>query len=247
MKNFSVFIFSVLSIFSLSSKIIETQNIEDVLNYINKDTLVIYDIDNTIAKENNTTGWGGDQWLCAHVQNFINHGLERQKAWDLALPIYFEAQHSDGFGLEFVTENTFNVIKESQKKADKVIVLTARSYPLVQLTLSFLEKLGLNFLDNGFDEEFVFDKVPGKYTKGVFFCGAGNKGESLIELFKRINYWPKRVVFIDDKMKNVCALENSLKEYDVEFIGMHYTYLQEAANNFKLFDHLPEERFTVTV
>jgi FMN phosphatase YigB (HAD superfamily) len=247
MKNFSAFTFSLLCFFSLSSKIITTDSIETVLEYTNKDTLVIYDIDNTIAKENNTTEWGSDQWLYAHVQNFIDHGLQPQKAWDLALPIYFEAQHSDRFALEFVTPNTFNVVKESQKKADKVIVLTARSYPLVQLTLSFLDNLGLNFLDNGFNEEFVFDKVPGKYTKGVFFCGAGNKGESLIELFKRINYWPKRVVFIDDKMKNVCAIENSLKEYDIEFIGMHYTYLEQSVKDFTLFHNLPEESFAVGV
>ncbi|MCF7900541.1 DUF2608 domain-containing protein [Candidatus Babeliales bacterium] len=237
-KSFIILAFLVSS---LSAKIIETDSIATVLEYTHKDTLVLFDIDNTLAKENNTTGWGGDQWLYAHVQNFIEHGLTPQKAWDLALPIYFEAQHSNGFKLEFVEDVTFDVVKKTQQQAQKVIVLTARSYPLIQLTIDFIADLGLNFLDNGFEEEFVFDKVPGKYTQGMFFCGAGDKGESLLELFHRINYWPQRVVFIDDKIKNIYAVERALKPYNIDFVGIHYTYLKKSVDAFKLFDNFSME------
>lgn len=235
--------FIILSLLfsSLAAKIIESDTIATVLKHTDSDTFVIFDIDNTIARENNDKGWGGDQWLEAHVNNFIDHGLSVQKAWDLALPIYFEAQHSKGFGLEPVESITIDVVKEVQQKANKAIVLTARSYPLVQLTINFLHEMGLNFLDNGFEEEFIFDKVPGKYAHGMFFCGPGDKGESLLALLARIDYAPKKIVFIDDKLKNIYSVERAAKALGIQFVGIHYIRLQEEVLKFKLSEVVPPE------
>ena len=237
----------VVSSFSLSAKIVESRNISDVLGYIHEDTLMIYDIDNTLAKENTESGWGGDQWVYALVNQFIEHGLTPSKAWDIALPIYFSAQHSKGFGLVPIEDQTISVFKESQQKADKVIALTARSYPLIQLTVNFLHAIDIDFRDNGFEEEFVFDEVPSKYTHGMFFCGHGDKGQALLQLFHRIDYAPKKVVFIDDKMKNIKAVERAVEGLGIEFVGIHYLFLEEEIKNFKLTDVVPEETLLTPV
>lgn len=228
-----------LFIAQLSAVIVESNKIEHVLDYLDKETLMIFDIDNTIAEPDNETGWGSDQWLYAHIERMVEKGVSPSVAWSIALPMYFEVQRSKNFWLKPVEDCSVAVVKKSQEKADKVIVLTARSYPLIPTTLRLMKGIGVNFLENGFDEEFIFDRVPGKYTHGIFFCGDGDKGESLIELFMRLNYWPKKVVFTDDKYKNLHSVEKAVEAHGIEFVGIHYTYLGDKVKNFRLVVDVP--------
>lgn len=233
------FCFSAFFSYSLSAQIFESNKIKDILDYVDstKKTLVIYDIDNTIAEPDNDSSWGSDEWVYAHVHRLEKMGIETMDAWKIVLPFYREIQSSPQFALRPIEADTLEVIKMTQEKADKVMVLTARSHPLIYRTLDLLEQMGLDFLSSSFTEEFVFDAVPGRYIKGVFFCGHGDKGESLIELLKRIDYWPEVIIFADDKYKNLHAVEHAVQAFDIEFYGIHYTRLVQKVQDFQL---LPE-------
>jgi FMN phosphatase YigB (HAD superfamily) len=219
----------------ISAKIVESDQIGSVLTYIDgQKTLVIFDIDNTLAEPDNPHGVGSDQWYTQHVERLIAAGVDPKLAWRLAAPFYFEIQLDSNFKLRPLEVSTINVVRTAQEKADKVIVLTARSYHLIDKTIEMLNEIGIDFLTNAFKADFLFDAVPGQYTRGVFFCGPGDKGKSLVQLFKKINYWPERVILIDDKYKNLQSVEQAMNLLGIDFVGIRYSRLDQKVKEFKL-------------
>lgn len=68
------------------------------------------------------------------------------------------------------------------------------------------------------------------YQQGMLFVGDLNSKGEVFKLFlEKIQGSPKKIVFIDDKMKNVQDLENALAGSGITHIGVHYTAI----------DHVP--------
>ena len=232
-------LFSIIITTPVFARVIKTEKISTVCKEVKKyhkqitknvskkkKLMVIFDIDNTLAEPDNLDQYGSDQWLQTHVERIVEKGIPTVKAWDIMLPLWFEIQKDPKFSLRPVEKNTVEIFKDIQKLSDKTIGLTARSFPILSDTLRLLKHVGINFLDNGFTEDFMFDGVPGEYTHGIFFCGTGDKGESLLELFARLNYYPDIIIFVDDKEKNVQSVEKAALLKNIEFLGIHYTHLE---------------------
>jgi hypothetical protein len=68
---------------------------------------------------------------------------------------------------------------------------------------------------------------PTLYLQGILFVGDYNKkGEVFLPFLSIIKQKPKRIVFIDDKRKNVEELEQALLPHDIEYVGIHYTAIE---------------------
>lgn len=230
----------------LSARIIPSHTIRTVLTevkrYANKRVLAALDLDETLIEPDNDNHYGGDMWLQERVNHAVKKGVPVGTAWDLMLPIYFEVQKNPFFRVRLVErQETLDVIQALQVNADKTIGLTARSFPVEDDTIRLLEKTGLSFVKSGWfkvfgdhDEVFMFDGVPGGFKHGIFFCGKGNKGDSLMAFFKRAQYVPEVVVFADDKLKNLQAVERAVEAAGIEFVGILYTRLDEEKANYRL-------------
>ncbi len=217
--------------------IVESKNITEIYTYIkpneyNKDLLVIFDIDNTIAKP--PTNLGSDQWFYAMKKKLEEIGKSDQESIDLLLPHYIQIQHHTW--LIPVEKDTVQVINNLQKKGVSVIALTARSLELTQRTIEQLHHLGIYFTKTDPHECPLKygDKKPGLYIDGIIFSGNYDKGEMLVNWFKQIKYRPKKIIFIDDKLKNIHSVEKALHNRDYPFIGIRYGYTDEQARNFSL-------------
>jgi 5S rRNA maturation endonuclease (ribonuclease M5) len=81
------------------------------------------------------------------------------------------------------------------------------------------------------------------YKKGIIFCDLNHKGSMMVEFLKQIKYKPKKIIFVDDKMRNVINVEEAAKKLGIECIAIHYIYL---ADSNKTFDpELTEPDFSI--
>jgi hypothetical protein len=59
--------------------------------------------------------------------------------------------------------------------------------------------------------------------KGVIFTARADKGMILEKVFQHYDYFPKEIIFIDDKFKNLASIENLAKKYNIKFTGIVIT------------------------
>lgn len=217
--------------------IVESNNISALYNYIkpneyNKNLLVIFDIDNTLAKM--PTSLGSDQWFYATHNALVQQGLSHQKAIDLIIPELLHI-HRNTWMIP-IEENTVSVINDLQKRGISVIALTARSLDLAHRTIEQLHRMGIVFTKTDPHECPIKygEGKPGLYIDGIIFSGNYNKGEMLVNWFKQIKYRPTKIIFIDDKLKNLHAVEKALHDRNYPFIGIRYGAMDQEVKDFTL-------------
>jgi hypothetical protein len=57
---------------------------------------------------------------------------------------------------------------------------------------------------------------------GVIFTSGLDKGIVLEYIFKKYNYYPKTVIFVDDLIENVESLQQICLKLNIDFYGFHY-------------------------
>lgn len=80
---------------------------------------------------------------------------------------------------------------------------------------------------------------PPCYTRGILFTNEVDKGKVLVEFLKGISWKPKYIVFIDDRLEHLQAVEQALVQYDstLQFQGFHFQ------TNPKCYQSLTMEEF----
>lgn len=58
------------------------------------------------------------------------------------------------------------------------------------------------------------------YQDGIVFTARADKGMILERIFAHFKYYPKRILFIDDKFKNLASIEKLSKKYNIKFDGI---------------------------
>ncbi len=220
----------VIFSFSLNAKIIEIKNIKEIHNYTKDVELVVFDLDNTLIET--VQQLGSDQWFFHSIQHYIKEGLSKKEA--------FENVFRKWIGIQYLTEvklvenDTETVISDLKQKNIKLLGLTVRGPEMIFATFKQLEDVKLNLSEASiFSNQFFmadFDKV---YCQdGFLFTNGSNKGKVLLAFFQKINYFPKSLIFVDDKGSHLKDVEELCKKNNIEFIGLRYSYLDEKINNF---------------
>lgn len=210
----------------------EIFTIKSVFEYIDpkKSVLIIVDIDNTLLQTSKDLDYGSDQWFESELQKNLKDGLSFSEAIQKILPLYLHIN----FKINLIpTEPTLAYdISEIRKKCDFIICLTARSFHLAERTLLQLSNNNLFFSIENFDELILNLSHPALYKFGVLFCGSNNKGDVIEKFLTHINYKPEVIIFIDDKEKNLYAVEIACKKMNIEFIGLRYSGCDDRVRNF---------------
>lgn len=214
----------------LSAEIHETKTIFAVNQHRDKDTLIIYDIDNTLMEPRQSLG--SDQWFYHHFDELKKRLQNDEKALTRAL-------------LDWNTVNCLTVMKEvepgtaamidsQQKEGAMVMALTTRDFCFSSMTLYHLDALGIQFTPTApAQESMFFDLGNGAlFTKGILFCGSAHKGKVLQQFLKAANIQPKKIVFINDKRSHIAQVEETCAEMDLPFIGLRYSYTDEKVKAF---------------
>ena len=158
-----------------------------------------------------------------------------------ALPITYYAQFNVALQpTEFIVPI---LIQQLIAQKIPIMALTTRSLFVAERTLKQLEDINLQFYVPGMSQDDVVLSMPHPcfYKQSILFGGNNDKGEALLALFKFMNYYPEKVIFIDDKMKYLLSVEKALKPYNIPFVGIRYSGCDERVKNFD--PHKAEEQW----
>ncbi len=245
LKLFLVFLFLSNSIPSYSttcvdskqsaSEILKTSDwnfIEKLLEDADKETLVLFDVDQTLITPNDPIlkpKWEKylDQLLGGKKVAVNEHGEKRY----IFREILMKAPHS------VINNKSIDFIEKKQREEIPVIAFTAAPGGKIGKVESFidwrvdeLQKFGFQFgIGNKLSDigtlKLAKDpslEFPPIYKSGVLITSLHDKGPVLMSFFKEINWIPKKVIFIDDKMHNLKSVAQSL-EGRTKVLGIHYT------------------------
>ncbi len=232
--------FFILVSFVMQATIIESEDIRTILHHIydthhHNEILVVFDIDNTVG---HIEGCGGDEWFTATLKEKILKGDPIHIALAETLSVYFILQNK--LWLEPVQAETPKMIRFLQDVGIAVMALTSRSLPIKERTLKQLEHMHIHFERSSLHTEPLDltreqkDHLVAYYEKGILFSAENNKGDLLLHFFDTINYHPKKVIFIDDKIKYVEQVDHAMKKANIPYVGIRYSRLDEKVKNFNL-------------
>lgn len=222
MKKFLslVITFILFSSLQLHAIIFESDTLSSVLAHADKDTLVVFDIDNTIMETQQYLG--SDVWLCHTIDQCKSKGFSAKDVLNYILPLYFLIHEYHDMK---PIQNAPALIKTLQNKNITVIALTNRSKHITQITLDQFDKMGIDFsLTSICDKNLeIRHKYLGFFKKGVIFCAANPKGEMLFLVLEKVGCAPKKILFIDDKLKYVKSVEKESEKHNIECIGIRFS------------------------
>jgi phosphoserine phosphatase len=212
------------------SYIFESNSIQEILGFVEHDSMVIFDLDNTLVHPQSEVG--SAQWFDYMLQQKVRMGLSVEDALQELLPLSFKVQnHVDLLPVE---NDTLHVLDKLRKKGIVTVALTARSDTLVTRTIYQLQKIGINFnAKNEFNRELTLDYPrPVLLKNGIIFCANNDKGSVLFSILTLVNYHPKKIIFVDDKLEHLLEVEKACLRNAVNFIGIRYSKLDPVVAQF---------------
>lgn len=212
--------------------ITESNKLSSVLDYIdNLDTLVIFDIDNTLAHP--TQELSSDEWFCHLVDQKMALGHDYLTSVYYALPAAYYAQFN--IPLTPTEPGIPELITNLIENGIAVIALSTRSLFIAERTIDQLDNIGITFFAPNIDPQGLVlpMNLPCFYKHGILFSGNNDKGEVLRCFFDIMDYHPEKVIFIDDKLKYLIAVDKALAGRDILFYGIRYSGCDEKV---KIFD-----------
>jgi len=211
----------------IEGRIIETRHIADVIPLIDEETWFLVDLDNCMFE--GAEALGHANWFYDELQQRMQKGMSRDEAICDAYPGWIQTQKFNS--VKPLEENFVPSLLMLQNKGIVIMGLTHRQPSVADSTIRQVTSLGFDFLKTAPSKEsFVIPaKTPTLYFQGILFVGDYNKKNEIFEPFLSIiNQKPKKIVFIDDKRKNIEELEQ-LSNYGIDYVGVHYTAIEHAA------------------
>lgn len=239
----SISIFALITLFqfiflinNLNCLIIESDKFQLIENYLCKKTLVAIDLDNTLIEPKGLIG--SHQWSKALESHEINtkNGFNLNCIHNNNAFQFLQAQKNH-VEIKLVDLKAKETIIKLQKRKIPLIAFTHRNLPSIGITKKQLKLLNVNFLKTApIKEDLILDleNAPAIFTEGILFSDENPKGSVLKAFLKRINYYPKSIIMIDDQMHNLISMQKVCDELAINFIGIRYSYLDKKVKSFKL-------------
>ncbi|MDR2768950.1 MAG: DUF2608 domain-containing protein [Puniceicoccales bacterium] len=211
------------------------EQMDDLLkSYKGEDILCVFDIDGTLLQTD---------FPAVYVPNIAQHMevyrtlARRYKQVDPTLAY----MHALKLPQRLVEEDSLKLIQHLKEKNIKTIAFTAtltgpfENYQRAEtLRYAQLNQYGINFEHTFAEKDFLLTNCPvyrsnyPSFYRGILFSngvqGTTTKGTVLCTFLKTIDWTPKCVVFIDDRVKNLNDAKKSLRvQYpQTQFVGIEY-------------------------
>ena len=219
---------------TISAQIIESNAIEDVKKFAEQDTLFIFDYDNVLVE--GKEDYGFDAWFCSMFAELEKSGLSKADVKAKLLPVYEEIQRTAQ--VQTVELCTKNLIEDLRKDGHKVMILTVRSLCLIETVFRQLKSVEIDIERGAISEDGINSdlcNLGSKYVNGILFCDCCAKGPALKTfLLGHPDLKIKKIVFVDDKMKNIESVKSTAQEMGIKFVGIRYGRTDERAKAFRL-------------
>lgn len=211
--------------FAAEAEIIQTATVKDIVPYVDNDTWVLVDLDNTTFEGKQALGH--TEWFYDNARVLMKDGMTLDEATRECYPEWILVQRIcpvKAVEAAFIPE-----LQNFQKQGIVVMGLTHRQPSIADSTIRQVNSLGLSFYDSVpvKDTLVVPSATPTKYDQGILFTGEYNKkGEIFVRFLSMTQQKPKKIVFIDDKRGHVEDVEKAVTDLGIEYTGVHYTAIE---------------------
>lgn len=214
------------------AKIYEIKTMAQILPVVDQNTLVVFDIDNTILEPTQTLG--SDQWGMSEISRFKTQGYDPRTAKDMGVARFAQVQLKTA--VQAVEKITPSLIHHLQKNRVRVLALTARPLNLTLRSVQQLQSLGIN-LSLTAPQAHITGQLgtePSQYYQGMLIVGPhNNKGQILYNFIKNYVSGPiSKIVFIDDKEHNVKDVDLGLGSMSTPHLEFRYGAADSKVSGF---------------
>lgn len=207
----------------------------EIQKYIDKDTMLIFDLDNTLIAP--TGNFGSDAWFDYMWDSYKMDPLNKD-TYTLTLQSWMHAQ--DRVNVKPIEATSLSIISQAQKMGSPVMALTSRNPALKGVTERQLSLTGIKFTQSfGKLKSFIFPRAFQKnfrddavFDRGVLFVGGNKKGTVLENFFHVAKFLPKKIVYVDDKRGHVENIEQVCKSMSIPYTGFRYGALDEKVKKY---------------
>ncbi len=227
MKKILVLFFVLFSSLA-EAKIQELPNLAGLnFSQIGPDTLVVFDIDNTLIRQNHMIGT--HQWGDYISERAVRSGIAADEAKQIQYRAFAEVQPYAN--VVPVEEGIKSILSSLSQRNIKHFALTARAAQLKEIT-----KTQIKILNHSFAESFPAQKdqkVLQEYLDdGIIFSGSTPKGELLKKIIENSTTEITHIIFIDDKLYNLESVEKSFAESNIILESYRYGAADVVVNSF---------------
>ena len=205
-------------------KIKSWQEFADNIDSIDDDTLLVCDIDDTLLQPDTwigSTEWF--DWQCNLLQNEPMSKYLVASSFKKLIKILYQLYQN----IKMVPCESSIVEQNILHKFD-TIFLTARDACTHDITETHLKS---HFTWTAPHIEAFQNKIPGtKFINGIGYTSGQNKGELLFHILKHLPKY-KRVIFVDDKLDNIIAVENIMS--GMELTSFLYSFSSRRRKEFQ--------------
>jgi FMN phosphatase YigB (HAD superfamily) len=221
---------AIISVLSLNAgaKISELQSMNDLqLQQWNEKTLVVFDIDNTLLRQDSMIGT--HQWGDYMKERAMRAGVSENDAKQYQYRVFGELQ--DKLNVVPVENDVIKILQILEQKRIKHFALTARSAILKNVTAKQVETLKHNFSKN-FPLQNDISKIQKHLHEGIIFSGDVPKGELLKAIVENSPTQFDHIVFVDDKLYNLESIEKSFAGNPIKLESFRYSAADVFVNSF---------------
>lgn len=208
---------------SLSAQIVECGRFKEANSYVEKDTLLVLDIDDTLLIPVQMLGC--DEWFSLRIKTHLGEGMDPRKALEKSLAEWEAVRHLTQ--MEIVEPGSVEVLQAWQERGIQVMGLTTQGLALATRTSLQLHEQGIDLKKTppwAGDLYFENGSHGVLFRNGVLFTSGTHKGEALFTFLEQIGCQPKQIVFLNDKATHLAEVEAAAERRGVSFTGLRYGY-----------------------
>jgi FMN phosphatase YigB (HAD superfamily) len=229
-----------------SKMIVEQGSIEDLDQYVTENTLVLFDIDETIMRMEHAHQFGSSRWLSKLIgYAMAEHNFTQADVEKVILPHYYAAQEVEP--VVPVEDATVRVIHALQARNVPVMGLTARRLEVMEATLRKIRNLGIDFSVTAPIKETMSFAInhPNLFINGIQFCGGVTRNQpgekplhakdmAIKALLNHLPERPKHIVVMDDNPHYLASIVDAVASLGIDCVGIRYSACDEHAKNIVL-------------
>lgn len=212
--------------FSDTASIHTIHSMQEIKKFIDKDTLILLDLDHTIFEGKNY-GYGHANWFYDRIEEGKALGIDEFQTIKKIFPHWLYSQKNAQ--VKPVEPLTPALIKELQSQGYFVMGLTSRQVPLVDITINQLKSIDVDFSSKQLPNETLNESfnAPTQMKAGILFCSEyNNKGDVLHAYLDKLNIAPKKIIIVDDSMRNIQSVIHSYSQ-QAKVTGAYYPLVAE--------------------
>ncbi len=207
-----------------SVQVLESEDIMTIDKYVQENTLVVLDLDDTLFRSKTTLG----NPACYYgLRDFFNKKKIHSEKEIRQAFCSFDTLLQKHLEFTLIDERIRGLIEKYKEKDITVVGLTSRTPQLAEVTRKILQDLGIQLGRNvPLDRKRFTLQTEALYDRGVLYVGDGNAKSAVLDYFIE-NLCPHKkplaqIVFADDKEMYVRDLEKYSLTKGYDYFGLYY-------------------------